>query len=616
MSGKLYGYHRKVADINLSLMNYRVIELPEYLYKAFIGGSGLGVALLIKYVSIHTDPYGSDNTIIYLVGPLTGTLAASTARFAVVSKSPLTNLLAEGTAGGRFGPLLKKSGFDALIIRGKADKPIFILAYDGYIEFKDASSIWGLDTFEATDIIKRDLGLNDIEAAVIGPAGENLVRYASIVCEKGRLVGRLGQGAVMGSKNLKAVVVGGERNPEVFDDDKLRNKYIELVKRLSKTYIPLRVYGTQASVASLLEFSDTPVKNWSLGMWEEGQEKFNWDNVNKTYRIRRRACPSCPIACEGVMEHDEEGRVKAPEYETMAVFGPMLLIDDLKAIADFNILVNKLGLDSISTGSAIAFAMEAYEKGYIDESLGIIRWGSIDDVRRLILDIAYRRGKLAYLLGEGVSRAANLLGAEELAVTVKGLEVPMHDPRAAFSSALMYATQPRGGSHTDFTYLNELRGLTIPEIGVDRQLDRFTTVDKADLVIKMQNLSALADSLVFCKFGLLGGITVSDLIDFIRYVTGWDINSKWIHEVGSRLFNLKRLFNIRLGVSNKDDKLPKKLLTPLKEGSAKDMVPDLNKMLKEYYKLRKWDERGYPTREAIDDILYDYLPDDYKILIK
>ena len=611
---KLYGYNGKILEINLTLRKYRIWSPDLSLYKTFIGGAGLGVALLMKEVSIFTDPFGVDNVIIFSAGPLTGTLAAATSRFAVVSKSPLTNILGEGTAGGRLGTMLKRSGYDAIVIKGRSDKPVYLSIVDGSVEFRDASHIWGLDTFESTDIIKEEVG-KDVEVGVIGPAGENLVRYAAIVCEKGRVVGRLGQGSVMGSKNLKGIAVGGVNIPPIYDLDSLKRKYIALSRKIKSTFIPIRIYGTQASVASLLEFSDTPVKNWSVGEWEEGQESFRWENVNKIYKIKRKACPSCPIACEGLMDYIGK-RVKAPEYETMAVFGPMLLIDDLKAIAEFNLLVNKLGLDSISTGSAIAFAMEAYEKNLITDYIKPIKWGDVEVVKELIKDIAYRKTSIGYLLGEGVYRASKILGAYELAVTVKGLEVAMHDPRAAFSSALMYATQPRGGSHTDFTYLNELRGLTLPEIGVDRQLERFTEEGKADLVVRMQNLSAVADSLVFCKFGLLGGITVSDLLDFIKYVTGWDVDPNWIHETGARIFNMKRIFNVRHGVNKLDDTLPKKLLTPYHEGSARGMRPNIEKMISEYYMLRKWNNMGVPTRESIDDALWNYLPNEYKSIIQ
>jgi len=244
------------------------------------------------------------------------------------------------------------------------------------------------------------------------------------------------------------------------------------------------------------------------------------------------------------------------------------------------------------------------------ERFGEVRWGDKEVISSLIHEIAYRDSERGYLLGEGVYRASKIMGAEDLAVTVKGLEVAMHDPRAAFSSALMYATQPRGGSHTDFTYLNELRGWVHPEISINKQLDPFSN-DKAELVIKLQSLSAVADSLVFCKFGFLGGVNVNDLIDFINYVTGWSIDASWILETGNRIFNLKRIFNIRLGVNKSDDRLPKKLLKPLKEGPAKDKVPDLDYMLKEYYRLRGWNENGVPIKDRLDKILLEYLPKEY-----
>jgi len=607
----LYGYTGKILDVDLTLERIKIRAFRESFYKNFIGGSGLGVAILVKELSPYTSPLGIDNILVLAVGPITGTLSAASARFALVTRSPLTNILGESTAGGRFGVFMKRSGFDAIIIRGRSPKPVYLYVYNGNVEIRDASHLWGLDTFKTTDILKEDIGKGDIEVAAIGPAGENLVKFSAVVCEKGRIIGRSGAGAVFGSKNLKAIVVGGNTKFPIYDMERLVKKYKEVASRINQGEVKLRVYGTQASIPSLLDFNDTPIKNWSMGLWEEGKKKFEWDYVNSVYKLRRKACPSCPIGCEGVMEDEVEGKVKAPEYETMASFGPLVLNDDLKAISKYNILLNKLGLDSISTGSVIAFAMEAYEKGFWDEEkLGKVEWGDTKVIEDLIKEIAYKSSLRGILLSEGSYRASKILGIEDLAVTVKGLEVAMHDPRAAFSSALMYATQPRGGSHTDLTYLNELRGLLYPEISVDKQLDRFS-IDKAELVIKIQNLSALADSLVFCKFGFLGGVTVADLIEFINSVTGWNVDYSWIHETGARLFNLKRIFDVRLGINRSDDTLPKKLLTPLKEGSAAGRVPDLDTMLKDYYRLRGWNEQGIPIKDKVDDYLIGYLPKDY-----
>jgi len=366
----LYGYNGKILDIDLTLERVKAREFPESFYRSFVGGSGFGVALLVRELSPYVDPLGIDNIIVMSIGPLTGTLSAATSRFTLNTRSPLTNILGESTAGGRFGVYIKRSGYDSIIIRGRSAKPVYLHIYNGSIEIRDAAHLWGLDTFTTTDILRRDIGRRDIEVAVIGPAGENLVRYASVICEKGRVIGRSGAGAVFGSKNLKAIVVGGDVKFPVYDEEGVFRKYKEIARRIVRMPMNLfRIYGTQASVASLLEFSDTPVKNWSQGGWEEGSEKFEWSNVNKIYKIRRRACPSCPIGCEGVIIDDEEGRVKAPEYETMAAFGPLVLNDDVKAIAKYNIMLNKLGLDSISAGSAIAFAMESYEKGYWDREI-------------------------------------------------------------------------------------------------------------------------------------------------------------------------------------------------------------------------------------------------------
>jgi len=607
----MYGIVGKILDINLTTKEGKVREVNINLVKKFVGGSGLATALLMKEISPQTDPLGPENLLIFATGPLTGVCPAC-ARYAVVARSPLTGGLGETTAGGAWGPTLKRAGFDMIIIRGRAEKPVYLLVYDGVWEIKDATHLWGLDTYETTDNIMKDLK-EKVSVACIGPAGENLVRFASIINDKGRACGRLGLGAVMGSKKLKAVVTFGEKEIPVAKPEKVIEKIKELARRTvenEKAKI-FRKYGTQASLYGLIHIGDTPIKYWAKGVWDKDKiEKFEGDNVLKTYNIKRRACPGCLIGCEGIMEIPEYGiKGRAPEYETLAAFGPLILNDNLKAIAQMNDLCNRLGMDTISTGSVIAFAMECYEKGIMskDKFDVDIAWGEAEKAIELIKSIAYRKGKIGDLLAEGACRVGKVLGVEEITVCVKGLDIAMHDPRAAFSSALMYATQPRGGSHTDLTYLNEYRRVLFPEIGISEYLHPHDPKGKAELVVKMQNLSALADALVFCKFGFLGGITISDLIDFIYYVTGEKVTPEWILETGERIFNLKRLFIIRMGFNRNDDKLPSKL-KGLSEGPIKGKEPPLEEMLESYYQIRGWSRDGYPKHEKLKELsLEEYI---------
>ena len=615
----IYGYMGKIALIDLSKNKVRLMDLRVDDCRAFIGGSGLGAKYLYEMVPPDVDPISPENVLIIMTGPMTGTAFPTSGRFAICAKSPLTNGWGEATAGGFWGAELKFAGLDGIIIRGRASEPVYIYIEDLNIQILKAKHLWNLDTYDVEDVIRSDHGDKNIKVLSIGRAGENLCRIAAIICDKGRAAARCGLGAVMGSKNLKAIAVRGTKKPAIAKLDELAEtvKEVNDVIKESPRAKALRSYGTAGLVEVAEPLGDLPIKYWSKGAWPEGAKKISGQTMARTILKKPKACFACPIACGREIEVTEEPyrtKGKGPEYESIAALGSLCLVDSLNAIAKANELCNRYGLDTISTGSVIAFAIEAFEKGLItiEDTGGLkLRWGDPDIVLRLIDMIAKKEG-FGAILAEGVKRAAEKIGkgAEELAVHVRGLEVAMHDPRAFASLALQYATMPRGACHAAFAYVVE-RGMKIPELGLDTQLDRFSSDNKANLVKIMQDYVLVFDSLVLCKFLVLVGVPPSLVARGLSAITGWVIDLKGLLTIGERIFNIKRAFNVRCETGfRKYDTLPKKLLTPLPEGGAKNHVPNLEVMLNEYYKLRGWTTDGVPTREKLIELnLHDVAKD-------
>lgn len=601
------GYMGKIIRVNLSSGDVFSESLDMKDAELFIGGSGLGAKILHEEMKDPGDPLDPENPLIFATGPVTGTNSFNSDRFEVVGLSPLTGIYGEANAGGHWGGVFKKCGFDAVIIKGRSDIPVYINITDDSAEIKSAEFIWGDDTFTATEKVKEIEGKKS-EVAVIGPAGENLVRYANIVSDgrHGRCIGRCGFGAVMGSRKLKALVVKGSKPIEIADPEGLKRINKKLAPIMKENPKPMREAGTANGLDFCEHVGNFPVKNWSVGPWSEGAAKITGYTMTAKRLIDNYSCGHCAIGCGRIVESREgpyKGRdVAGPEYETLSLLGANCLIDDLDTIITGNELCNRLGLDTISTGNVIAFAMEAAENGIIDKQLTDrvkIEWGSPETLLPLIEMIAYRKD-IGDVLAEGVRHAAARLGglAEEFAVEVKGLEPPAHDPRAKFTVALGFATSNRGACHLQaFTHDFE-EGLSIEDLGTPVLTDRFTTEGKAENVMVMQHLMSVFDSLTACKFGLFGGLTINPLIEVVNAVTGWNWTRDDFFKAGERIFNLKRLINNRLGISRKDDTLPPRYLT-LKKGGGTDKVPPLNVMLTEYYDLRGWDEFGIPKKDTV-----------------
>ena len=524
------GYMGKVLRVDLSAKKIREDALSDRTAELFIGGSGFGARILYDETKPDTDPLGPENPLIFAVGPLTGTQVFNSCRFQVVTKSPLTGIFAESNSGGYWGEVFKKCGYDAMVVEGRSDRPVYVSIDEQGARIEDAGHIWGKETFEAERVLREKHG-KTAEVAVIGPAGENLVKIAGIVTDAlhGRSAARCGVGAVMGSKKLKGVVVNGKKDVPVADEERIKQLMKTLAPFMKKDVaLAIHDYGTSAGVEYSEEIGNLPVKNWYQGSWPEGARKISGQAMAKSILVDRYHCGRCVMSCGRTVEA-KDGPLKGtpvggPEYETIGLLGSNLLIDDISAIAKSNELCNRLGLDTISTGGVIGFAMEAYERGLVTrKDLGLdLAWGNAGAVHEMIGMIAGRKG-FGDILADGVVRAAERIGgtAAEFAVHVKGLEPPAHDPRAKMTVAVGFATSNRGACHLQaFTHDFE-EGIFIKDLGLPQLTDRFTPEGKADNVIRMQHPMTMLDSLTCCKFALFAAMAVRPLSDFVEAVIGW-----------------------------------------------------------------------------------------------
>ncbi len=605
----LGGYVKRILYVDLTSGKMSEKEPEEFLLKRFIGGSGLGAKYLFEGTGPATDPLGPENILIFMTGPLTGTKVPLSSRYEVISKSPLTGIYGESDSGGSWGSELKKAGFDGIMIRGRASKPTYLWINEGQAELRSADHLWGLDTYSVEDIVKNETDKRAV-VACIGPAGEKLARIAAIINDgkHGRAAARCGLGAVMGSKNLKAIVVRGTKEIEVANSEALERSVKELAPSILDKARNMHDYGTSGGMTAMEYLGDLPIKNWQLGSWEDGAEKISGQTMAKTILSGRYYCRGCIIGCGREVKFDSAkyGKVDGagPEYETLAMLGSNCLVDDLEALAKANDLCNRYGLDTISTGAAIAFAMEAYERGLItvDETEGNpLTWGNPDALIELIHKIGRREG-LGWLLGEGVKRASEKIGglSIEFAIHVKGLELPAHDPRAYYSQGLSYAVSNRGACHLQsLSHIFE-RNVILKSFGYWTIQDRHGVEGKGELVVKAQNLMCMMDSLKVCKFILFGGVEPPQLVDWLNWVTGMDMSLEDFMRTGERIYNLKRLYNIREGLSRKDDVLPPRILTHRRgKGGSAYNLPPLGELLAQYYECRGWDEMGILRPEKI-----------------
>jgi aldehyde:ferredoxin oxidoreductase len=607
----LGGFVGKVLSVDLTTQKISHEIFEEEVLRKYIGGSGLGAKILYERTSEKTDPLSPENVLIFMTGPFAGTMVPTSGRHEIITKSPLTGIYAESDAGGNFGINLKKSGYDGVVFEGCSKSPSYLFISNGQVSLIDAKEIWGLDT-HATDAFLKEKYGKQVHISCIGPAGEKKVLISGISHDgqDSRLAARAGVGAVMGSKNLKAIVVQGTDKVAINNREALIEKLKKRIPEIREKTQGLTSFGTAVGVVSAEATGDMPLKNWKQGNWDSA-EQISGQYMAQTILRKNYRCGSCPIGCgrDIEFEYGEHGTITGagPEYETIAMFGGSCLIDDLEAISYMNTLCNKLGLDTISTGSVIAFTMELYENGLLskNELDGIdVTWGNVEATIQLIEKIGHSEG-IGKLLGKGVRKISEIVGGNsaEYAIHVKGLELPGHDPRAFNSMAVGYATSNRGACHVQGgSYFFE-KSVIMPELGYNKPLDRLGTEGKGKLNVDSQNIMSLMDSLKLCKFILYGGATLTDILEWINDVVGWEMTLDELMEAGNRIFNLKRMYNVRCGISKKDDTLPERILKqPRNDTGTGNNLPPLEKMLNEYYEHRGWDFEGIPKNETITNL--------------
>jgi len=595
------GLFNKVISVDLTNKSHKVLEIPDEVYIDYLGGRGLGVKLFTDRVSPLVDPLSPENTLVFTIGPVTGTSVSTSGRMSLLTKSPLTGTIFYSNTGGMFGFSMKRCGIDGLIITGKSDKPCYLLLDgDNGLEIKDAEDLWGMDTEETSEKLKSIEGERS-HTLEIGPAGENLVRLASIMNDASRAFGRGGVGAVFGSKNLKAVVVKrGMSKTSVHDPDKLKSfakDALDKIKALPVTRSAFPMFGTAGVLHVTNSLGMLPIRNFKYGQHEKAPLT-GGQAIRKKILVKTEACYGCTIRC-GRITQTEKMKGKGPEYETTWALGGNLEIFDLTKITHANYHCNKLGMDTISMGVTISCAMELQEKGLLPYPE--VKFGNEDILVDLVLKTAAREG-IGAELAEGSKRLAEKYGDPEVAIHVKGLELPAYDPRGAMGHALGYATSNRGGCHLT-GYMAAMEIFNAP-----KKIPRFTQGGKPDLLVLKQNQSAVEDSLVNCKFGGFA-IGFDFHARFATAITGYDFNVSKLLEIGDRIYNLERLFNLAAGTGNEEDKLPERFLTtPLKEGFSKDRVVPLEPMLAAYYKVRDWNEKGIPSEKKLKELNITYQP--------
>lgn len=607
----MYGWRGKILRVDLTTGKLKEENLDMKTARDYVGGRGLGIYYLNKEVDPRCDPLSPENMLIMATGPLTGTSIPTAARYMVMTKSPLTGALTCSNAGGQFPREVKRAGFDALLITGRSAQPVYLWINKGRAELRDAGHLWGKTVPETTDKL---LGETDSKAKVacIGPAGEKLVLFAAIMNDKYRAAGRSGVGAVMGSKNLKAVVVLGEGVVPVADRDRFKAVQNRVMTKFNNAVkaapMMLSQHGTIGVVTPLAQqYGVLPTKNFLQGTFN-GWEAITGQTLTAKYLQKTVTCWACPISCGRYTKVEEpgfEGEGEGPEYETGFALGSLCMVDNLAAITKANHICNDLGLDTITMGATIACAMELFEKGYITEKQvgGPLKWGDAKKLVELVRMTGYREG-IGDQLAEGSYRLAEHYDHPELAMVSKRLELPGYDPRGLQAVGLNYATSPIGASHC--------RGhMSFCEmLGVPKLIDPHEWRGKARLVKLWQDVFSLIDSTGLCMFFTARNLLRSELdiypdgiLEYLNAVTGAEYSLDELVKAGERILNAERMFLIKAGFSRKDDALPRRLThEPLTEGPAKGKVSHLDEMLEEYYQERGWTREGVPTESKLQDL--------------
>ena len=603
------GYTGQTLNINLTKQTYQIEYTQKEIVYNYIGAKGLGAKILIDKLPPKTPPLSPENILLFTTGPLTGTPAQTSGRGTVVTKSPQTNLFLDSHFGGAFAAETKKAGWDYIQITGKSKQPIYITINNQHIEFHDAKPLKHMECLQTHKWLLNKHG-KKTKTAVIGPAGENLVLFSAITIDGHRHAGRGGAGAVMGSKNLKALTMQGTQKIPLYDEKRFKQKAKEVLQNIqNNSFIPTRrQFGTPYLVKPISDWGFIPTNNFQEGK-SPNSEAPSAESMQKSIVDSSGACWNCVIACwnkSSIKKGPYKGTsLTGPEYETFALMGTNLGIETVEELAYLNERCNELGMDTISLGVVLSFAIEAYQKGIITKKQLTnidINWGKTKEIADLITAIAYQKGTIPTLLGQGVGQAAKKLGnnTQTYAMHVKNLEIPGYDPRGSFGMGLAYATSDRGACHQRaWTSMKEMK---------DPQYNRFSFEKKAQLVKTIQDERSAFFSLVFCDFA---PITEQECTDLWNLTTGFTHTTESYLQAGERIWNLIRLFNLREGMKPSDDWLPSRFFNEtFTDGPAKNIKlneQEFQKCLKKYYTLRGWNSQGIPTQKTLQHLnLIDY----------
>lgn len=597
------GFFGRYLEVDLSQGVIEDYEVPEEWYEKYLGGRGIGSRILLEEIDSGIDPLGPENILIFATGPLQGTRIPGSGRHVVLSKSPKTGSVSDSYAGGFFAHELATTGYDGIIVKGKADSPVYISLDEHGACLNDAEDIWGEEVADVDQKLKEIHEGGKVTA--IGKAGENLVKFSCIINDRNRAAGRPGFGAVMGSKNLKAILAKGTKKLPIQDGDLLKKKKKEFFEQLQESgTVEWGKYGTTGLVEPLDELGILPTKNFKEGVFDEA-EKIDGTTLFDTILKERDNCTACPVNCKRVVNtefagEEVEERYGGPEYETIAALGSLCMNSDPSSIALANQKCNKYGLDTISAGDTIAFLMEASEKGLIDED---IEWGDPKAIIDLIDKIANREG-IGELVAEGIEEFAEEIGAD-FAVTSKGQEIPMHEPRGKKGLGLSYATSPRGGTHNEG--FHDTAAEEIPELGLEDIDDRFTLRGKAKAVKVFEDIRSFVNSSILCIFVVSQSgknYNLPLIREIMEAVTDLKIDAEEMQRIGERNYNLLKIHSAREGFSRGDDGLPKRLKESLPKGESAGepiLEEELQKTIDDYYRERGWKNEG-PTSEKLKSL--------------
>jgi len=594
-------YMGSVLRVDLSTGSITTEKVSKDLASGFIGGRGLATKMFTDEVDATVDALSPANKLLFATGPLTNTTAPTGGRYMVVTKSPLTGLIASSNSGGYFGARMKKAGYDAIIFEGKSPEPVYLVLNEETAELKSAAALWGKRVWDVTDTLIAEYGQKNASVACIGPAGENLSLIASVMNDKHRAAGRSGVGAVMGSKNLKAIIAWGSKKSPIVDEAKMREfvkQKVQMLKENGVTGQGLPALGTKVLDNIINESGIYPTRNFNESVFD-GVDKMSGEALVDKYLVKNSACYACPIGCGRVVELPSGLKGEGPEYESGWAFGPMCGIDDLNAITEANLICNDLGLDTISAGVTISAAMELFEKGFIPgDDLGkgpSLKFGTTEALAWYLKKMAYRED-VGDAMALGSYRLCEKYGHPEFSMTVKKQELPAYDPRGVQGHGLAYATSNRGGCHVRAYLIS-------PEIvGLPEKLDPQEITGKPAWVKIFQDLTAVIDSAGLCLFSSFA-LGAQDYADLLNAALGNSWSADDVLQIGERIWNLEREFNLNAGTDPATDTLPARLLKdPVTAGPNKGSVHRLAELLPEYYALRGWDVKGVPTKEKLKEL--------------